>query len=132
MSTNYFLPTADACLCFFCTPSHQVYQRRGSLRAQAVALFVLTFASFCLGGSEGVRGAGCGGDVMFPQPTVFLLYFYIRSADKSARPYLKLLILIMGFPQAKPLARSGFVCLGPRFRSPAAAPLPQYCCDTKL
>ncbi|MCY7383902.1 MAG: hypothetical protein LH628_15215 [Microcoleus sp. CAN_BIN18] len=56
MSTNYILPTADACLVLFCTPSHQVYQRRGSLRAQAVALFVLTFASLRLGGESGRWG----------------------------------------------------------------------------
>ncbi|HAT13529.1 MAG TPA: hypothetical protein DCS91_08135 [Microcoleaceae bacterium UBA11344] len=33
----------------FCTPSHQVYQRRGSVRAPSVAQFVLTFASLSLG-----------------------------------------------------------------------------------
>ncbi|MGL5061208.1 MAG: hypothetical protein ACRC62_14645 [Microcoleus sp.] len=48
MSTNYILPTADACFVVVCTPSHQVYQRRGSVRAPAVAQFVLTFASLSL------------------------------------------------------------------------------------
>ncbi|HCV28911.1 MAG TPA: hypothetical protein DGO89_00885 [Microcoleaceae bacterium UBA9251] len=33
----------------FCTPSHQVYQRRGSVRDRSVAQFVLTFTSLSLG-----------------------------------------------------------------------------------